>query len=329
MGSNSFGRQFTVTTFGESHGKGIGCVIDGCPAGLVIDEEMIHREMRRRRPGHSSLTSPRKETDQVEILSGVLEGKSTGTPITLWIVNKDHKSSSYEEVKDIIRPGHANFTYLKKYGIFDYRGGGRSSARETATRVAAGAIAKQLIGDIKVSAKLVEVGGRKERFKEVIEKAKEEGDSVGGVIECIISNVPAGLGDPIYEKVEANLGKAVLSINACKGIEFGAGFDGTRIKGSEHNDQMKDGKFLSNHHGGILAGITTGEDIIFRAAFKPTSSIKKEMKTMSIAGNNVTYKVKTNTRHDPCVALRAPVIVEAMAALVLVDYFLLKNCDKI
>ena len=329
MGSNSFGRQFKVTSFGESHGKGIGCVIDGCPAGVYLDEQMFASAMKRRRPGFSPFTSPRKEEDRVEILSGVFENTSTGAPITLWIENKDQKSTSYEEVKDVIRPGHANFSYLKKYGIFDYRGGGRASARETATRVAAGVVAKQLLGAIVIQAKVIQVGGYKENFKKVLEQVIEEGDSVGGIIECNIKNVPPGLGDPIYEKVEANLAKAMLSINACRGVEFGDGFDSAAMKGSLHNDQMENGKFLTNHHGGILAGITTGEEITFRAAFKPTSSIKKEMKTLLTCGANTTLAPKKNTRHDPCVALRAPAIVEAMAALVFADFILLSNCDKL
>jgi chorismate synthase len=328
MASNFFGRQFKVTTFGESHGKGIGCVIDGAPAGLYIDQEIINNQMRRRRPGFNPLTSPRKEEDEVEILSGVFENKTTGTPIALWIQNKDQKSSCYEEVKDIFRVGHANFSYLKKYGIFDYRGGGRASARETASRVAAGAIAKKIIEPIEIEATVIQVGSVKENFEQYLEKIMMEGDSVGGIIECRVKNVPPGLGDPIYEKVEANLAKAILSINACNGIEFGGGFSSLSMKGSEYNDQMENGAFLSNHHGGILAGITTGEEIIFRCSFKPTSSVKKKMKTLSIFGENVESIPKENVRHDPCVALRAPVIVEAMTSLVFVDYFLLKNCSK-
>ncbi len=284
--------------------------------------------MKRRRPGSSPFTSPRKEKDHVEILSGVFEGKSTGAPITLWIPNLDHQSSSYDEVKEVIRVGHGNYSYLKKYGIFDYRGGGRASARETSVRVAAGAVAKQLLGDIDIQAQVVEVGGETSNFKAILEKVMEEGDSVGAIIECIIKNVPAGLGDPIYEKMEANLAKAMLSINACKGIEFGSGFSASKMRGSEHNDEMEDGEFLSNHHGGILAGISTGEDIVFRLPFKPTSSVKKPMKTLSTGGRSITYSPKLNTRHDPCVALRAPVIVEAMAALVIVDFLLLNNCSK-
>ena len=304
-------------------------MIDGCPAGVSIDEEMIYEEMKRRRPGYSSLTSPRKERDYVEIISGVFEGKSTGTPIALMIENKDQQSKCYEEVKNVFRVGHANFSYLKKYGIFDYRGGGRASARETATRVAAGAIAKKIISPIKVDAFVSEVGGEKENFEEVIKRARDENDSVGGVIRCRISSMEAGLGDPVYEKLEANLAKAMLSINACCGIEFGEGFSASKMRGSEYNDQMEDGKFLSNHHGGILAGISTGEDIYFNVAFKPTSSIKKPMKTTTLCGKNVMQTLQKKARHDPCVALRAPVIVEAMAALTIVDSFLLKNCSKI
>ncbi len=329
MGSNSFGRQFEVTTFGESHGKGIGCVIDGCPAGVFINEALIEKEMQKRRPGFSPFTSTRKEEDVVEILSGVFEGKSTGAPITLWIKNKDHDSTCYDDVKDVIRVGHANYSYLKKYGIFDYRGGGRASARETTARVAAGAIAKQMITPISIHARVIEIGGYKEGFNELLEQAMEEKDSFGGLIECVVKGVPAGLGDPIYEKIEANLAKAILSINACKGIEFGSGFNSAKMRGSTHNDQMENGKFITNYHGGILGGITTGEDIIFRAPFKPTSSIKREMKTMTLDGRNTTSRLKENARHDPCVALRAPVIVEAMTALVLVDLLLLNNCSKI
>ncbi len=329
MGSNSFGRQFVVTTFGESHGKGVGCVIDGCPSGVLINKEMIEKQMDRRRPGYSPLTSPRKEEDRVEILSGVFEGKSTGAPITLWIKNTNHDSACYADVKDIIRVGHANYSYLKKYGNFDYRGGGRASARETAARVAAGAIAKLIIDPISIEAKVIEIGGYKEGFNELLEHVMEENDSLGGLIECVVKNVPAGLGDPIYEKIEANLGKAILSINACKGIEFGSGFNSAKMRGSLHNDQMEDGRFITNHHGGILAGITTGEDIIFRAPFKPTSSIRREMKTITLDGRNTISKLKDDTRHDPCIALRATVIVEAMTALVLVDHLLLNNCSKI
>jgi len=329
LGSNAFGKIFTVTTFGESHGKGIGCVIDGCPAGIEIGDDFFEKEMKKRRPGYSVYTSPRTEEDHVEVLSGIFEGKTTGAPVALWIKNKDAMSSSYEEVKDIIRVGHANYSYLQKYGIFDYRGGGRASARETAARVAAGAIAKKIIEPMHVVAKIIEMGGRKEGFAHVLKEAMLEGDSLGAVIECRVKNVPAGLGDPVYEKMESNLAKAIISINACCGIEFGAGFKAATMKGSEHNDEMEDGKFLSNHHGGILAGITTGNDIVFKAAFKPASSIKKEMRTITTSGKNITFKPKTNVRHDPCVAIRATVIVEAMTALVLVDHLLLNNSVKL
>ena len=328
MGSNSFGRQFQVTTFGESHGKGIGCIIDGCPAGISIDKEMIEADLKKRRPGYSNLTSPRKEEDKVEILSGVFENLSTGTPITLWIKNKDQKSENYNEVKNIYRVGHANFSYLQKYGIFDYRGGGRASARETAARVAAGSIAKKIISPISIESRLIEAGGDK-NYQDAIKRAQKENDSVGGIILCRVSNMIAGLGDPIYEKLEASLAKAMLSINACCGIAFGKGFAAARMKGSQHNDQMKDLSFLSNNHGGILAGISTGEDVIFEVAFKPTSSIKKPMQTMTLDGKNTTSQPKTNTRHDPCVALRAPPIVDAMTGIILADFLLLKNCSKI
>lgn len=328
MGSNSFGKLFTITTFGESHGEGIGCIIDGCPSNIEINEEMINKDMRRRRPGYSFYTSPRKESDEVKILSGVFEGKSTGAPIFIWIKNQNQKSSSYEEVKNLIRVGHANYSYLKKYGIFDYKGGGRASARETACRVAAGAVAKQLLGETRFSTKIIEVGGKTEGFAAALKKAISEGDSLGGVIECRIKNVPAGLGEPIYEKIESKLASAMMSINATRGVEFGEGFNAAKMKGSEHNDEMEDSAFLSNHHGGILGGITTGEEIVFRVAFKPTSSINLPQKTIDLDGKNVIYTPKENKRHDPCVALRAPVIVEAMAAIVLADLLALNRCNK-
>ena len=282
--------MFTVTTFGESHGKGIGCVIDGCPAGVCINEALINKEMKKRRPGFSKYTSPRKEDDEVEILSGVFEGKSTGAPITLWIKNKGQKKGSYEEVKNIFRVGHANFSYLKKYGIFDYQGGGRTSARETAARVAASAIAKSLLGDIKIRTRIKEIGGRTSGFAKLLEQAIKEGDSYGGIVQCVVSQVPSGLGEPIYDKITARLASAMMSINASRGFEIGEGFDSAQMKGSLHNDQMEDGEFLSNHHGGVLAGVTTGEDLVFNVAFKPTSSIKKPMKTMTLDGKKCCNK---------------------------------------
>jgi len=328
MGSNSFGNLFKITTWGESHGKAIGVVIDGCPAGLEIDEEMIHASLAKRAPGNNPLTSPRKEPDHAEILSGVFEGKTTGTPISIIIWNKDADSSKYEPIKDKLRPGHANYTYLEKYGIFDYRGGGRSSARETAGRVAAGAIAKQILHhfDIKISAKILQ-------DEKLIEQAKAEGDSIGGVVEFTITNAPVGLGDPIYQKLEANLAKAMMSLPATKGFELGLGFQAAKMKGSEHNDSfvVSEGKVQTstNHAGGTLGGISTGMPIVGRVAFKPTSSILKAQKTLTTAGKETTFSLPPGSRHDPCVAIRAVPIVEAMCSLVLVDAILLQRCTRL
>ncbi|HLB59145.1 MAG TPA: chorismate synthase [Bdellovibrionota bacterium] len=316
MASNQFGNVFAVTTFGESHGKGIGAVIDGCPANLEISVEEIQQELDRRRPGQSHLVSPRKEKDQVEILSGVFEGKTTGAPIALFIRNQDADSNPYESIKHLHRPGHANFSYLEKYGIFDYRGGGRASARETVARVAAGAIAKKLIAPIEVRA---EVENREALEKEV-ERAMQEGDSIGAVICCEITNVMKGLGDPIYQKLEALLAFAMLSIPATRGFEFGAGFRAAEMKGSEHNAQFG--------REGILGGISSGAPIAFRVAFKPTSSIKKAQETTDLEGNAAMLQLPEGSRHDPCVALRAPVIVESMAALVLADALLMQRLSR-
>jgi chorismate synthase len=332
MGSNRIGKVFQVTTFGESHGCAMGAVIDGCPSGLEITEEEIQMELERRRPGLSRHTSPRKERDRVEILSGIFEGKTTGAPIALLIKNEDGRRDAYEPIKDILRPGHANYTYLKKYGIFDYRGGGRASARETVARVAAGAIARKLIAPIVCKAKVIEVGGEKDpkRIDELLDQMVTEGDSIGAVIECEIYNVPAGLGDPIYDKLEAQLGSAMLSIPATRGVEFGEGFHAAKMKGSMHNDEYgldEKGNIrsLTNRHGGILAGISTGEVIVFRVPFKPTSSIKKSQKSVDLSGHEVPFILPEGSRHDPCVALRAPSIVEAMASLVLADSLLVQK----
>lgn len=336
MASNSFGTLFRITTFGESHGKGIGVVIDGCPSGLPISLAKIEEDLERRRPGNSPYTSPRNEPDRVEILSGVFEGKSTGAPIALFIQNKDQDPSSYESIKNILRPGHANFTYLQKYGIFDHRGGGRASGRETVARVAAGSIAKQIIAPISIRAWVDEVGGKTDEksILALIEEIKKEGDSIGGSIACEISNMTAGLGDPVYEKLEAKLASAMLSIPACKGIEFGTGFASSKMRGSECNDAYEldpsgETQFSSNHHGGILAGISTGENILFRVAFKPTSSIKKPQKSVTLDHKSTTFQLPEGSRHDPCVALRAPPIVESMAAIVLADCLLLNKDHKI
>jgi chorismate synthase len=349
MASNAFGTIFVITTFGESHGKAMGVVIDGCPAGLPITEEEINTALAKRAPGKSPYTSPRKEEDKAEILSGLFEGKTTGAPICIIIPNKDADSSKYEGIKDVLRPGHANYTYLEKYGIFDYRGGGRASARETVCRVAAGAIAKKVlehhgiftcaylnrVGDVQSQETLADYGSpifcRDKKAEEsmilCLEKAKKEGDSLGGVVEFVAS-VPAGLGDPVYEKLEAKLAHAMLSIPASKGIELGSGFSSVRMQGSEHNDLFvrENGvKTKTNHAGGTLGGISTGMPLQGRVAFKPTSSIRKEQETLNIQGEKSSFILPKGSRHDPCVAIRAVPVVEAMLSLVLVDSFLLNR----
>lgn len=365
MGSNSFGKVFTITTWGESHGKAIGVVIDGCPANLPLSDEEINQELKLRQPGTSPYTSPREESDVAEILSGVFEGKTTGAPICIIIPNKDADSSKYEPIKDLLRPGHANFTYLEKYGIFDFRGGGRSSARETACRVAAGAVAKKILSlaGVEVCAYVKEIGGTSMEMAELstlsklkeltlqsplfcpdgratksmiklLDAAKAEGDSLGGLIECIAMPLPIGLGDPVYEKLEANLAKALLSIPATKGFEFGSGFASTHMKGSEHNDEFtvdEKGAIITktNYAGGALGGISTGMPLIFRVAFKPTSSIKKPQCTLSTAKQQETFMLPERSRHDPCVTIRAVPVVEAMTALVLADAFLMNRMSKL
>lgn len=324
MASNRFGNLFTITTFGESHGKGIGVVIDGCPANVEILEEEIQAELDRRRPGFSAYTSPRREEDRVEILSGVFEGKSTGAPIALFIANQNVDSSKYESIKHLYRPGHANYTYLEKYGIFDYRGGGRSSGRETAARVAAGAIAKKLIYPMQVRAEVEDL----EKIEAVLAEVMRNGDSLGGVIRCEVNPVMRGLGDPIYQKLEALLAFAMLSIPATKGIEFGSGFAGSKMLGSEHNDVFGKEGMETNHHGGILGGISSGLPIVFRVAFKPTSSIKKPQKSTDFEGREELFLLPEGSKHDPCIALRAPVIVESMTAIVLADAILMNRCSK-
>ena len=366
MASNRFGNLFQITTWGESHGKAIGVVIDGCPAGLPLCDEEINQELKLRQPGKTAYVSPRGEKDLAEIYSGVFEGKTTGAPISIIIHNKDADSSKYEPIKDLLRPGHANFTYLEKYGIFDYRGGGRSSARETACRVAAGTIAKKLLKlhKIEIVAFIKEIGGiaipessptdpvilRKERLSspifcpheattsqiiQAIEKAKTEGDSLGGIIEAIAFNLPVGLGDPIYEKLEANLAKAMLSIPASKGFEIGSGFQSARMRGSEHNDPFilgPAGKIAtsSNFAGGTLGGISTGMPLLIRVPFKPTSSIIKPQNTLTTQKEETSFTLSEGSRHDPCVAIRAVPIVEAMMALVLIDALLMdKACFRL
>lgn len=361
MASNFFGQVFRITTFGESHGKGIGVVIDGCPAGLALTEEDINEQLALRRPGRS-FTSPRKEEDLAEILSGLFEGKTTGAPLAIFIRNKDADSSQYSAIKDLYRPGHANFTYLKKYGIFDYRGGGRSSARETAARVAAGAVAKKLLSHygITCTAFVSEIGNisippqdffdlealREKTYKspifcpdkkteeEIIKKIEaviEEKDSLGGILTCI-AHLPQGLGNPIYQKLEALLASAMLSLPASKGFEIGKGFQAARMKGSEHNDSFdfdEDVYLKTNFSGGTLGGISTGSPLFFRVAFKPTSSIKKPQNTVDFSGNKAIFQLPDTARHDPCVAIRAVPIIEAMTALVLIDLFLLNKLSKI
>ena len=354
MAGNSFGNLFRLTTFGESHGEAIGGIIDGCPAGLEVDLEQIQAEMDRRKPGQSAIVTQRKESDTVKFLSGIFEGRTTGTPIGFVIENADQKSKDYSHIKDVYRPSHADYTYDQKYGTRDYRGGGRSSARETACRVAAGAIAKQLLQDIKITAYTSAVGEIKlqKQFEELdlleieknpvrcpdpetaskmevfIKEIRSQGDTVGGVVECVISNVPVGLGEPVFDKLHAKLGAAMLSINAVKGFEYGSGFAGAIMKGSQHNDLFNpDGSTKTNHSGGIQGGISNGMNIVFRVAFKPVATLIQKQQTINKAGEEVEMQGKG--RHDPCVVPRAIPIVEAMAALVLADYYLLNKTSRI
>jgi chorismate synthase len=332
MGSNTFGTLFCVTTWGESHGKAIGAVIDGCPAGIALTEDDINAELAKRAPGRSPYTSPRREPDETEILSGVFEGVTTGAPISIMIHNRDADSSKYESIKHLARPGHANTTYLAKYGVFDYRGGGRASARETACRVAAGAIAKKLMARLGtvIEAELVEVGGQREGFESLIEKAKAEGDSLGGVVEFTIRGLPAGLGEPVYRKFESMLAAAMLSIPATKGFEIGEGFEAARMRGSTHNDAfISTGKSATNHAGGTLGGITTGMEVRGRVAIKPTSSIMKPQSTVDLDGKEAEFQLPQGSRHDPCVAIRAVPVVEAMAALVTADALLMTQGSSV
>ncbi|MEO6348464.1 MAG: chorismate synthase [Aquaticitalea sp.] len=354
MAGNSFGKLFTLTTFGESHGPSIGGIIDGCPAGIELDMQAIQHEMNRRKPGQSEIVTQRKEPDTVEFLSGIFEGKTTGTPIGFQIKNTNQKSQDYSHIKDVYRPSHADFTYEKKYGVRDYRGGGRSSARETACRVVAGAIAKQVLKDVKIHAFTSSVGDifidkpyqeldfskiesndvrcpDETIAKQMIEKIKairKEGDTIGGTVTCVIQNVPIGLGEPVFDKLHAELGKAMLSINAVKGFEYGSGFCGAKMKGSEHNDLFNaNGTTKTNLSGGIQGGISNGMDIYFRVAFKPVATIIQKQNTLDKQGNIVEMQGKG--RHDPCVVPRAVPIVEAMAALVLADYLLLRRQESL
>ncbi len=352
MPGNSFGQIFRITTFGESHGEALGVIIDGCPSGLEVDVELIQKELDRRRPGQSKIVTQRKEKDTINILSGIFEGKTTGMPITLVLFNEDARSKDYSHIKDLYRPSHADFTYDAKYGHRDYRGGGRSSARETAARVAAGAIAMALLRKhgISVQAFVNQVGpiamektyqqldlsqtesniircpdaDYAEKMIDYINKIKKAGDTTGGVITCVIKGCPVGLGEPVFDKLHADLGKATLSINACKGFEYGSGFDGVQKKGSEHNDKFinVDGviRTETNFSGGVQGGISNGMDIYFKAAFKPVATIIPEQD--SVDKDGMPAKVAGRGRHDPCVVPRAVPIVESMAALVVVDHWL-------
>lgn len=321
---NTFGRNFRVTSFGESHGPAVGCVIDGCPPGIALDETNIQPLLDRRKPGTSPLVSPRREDDKIEILSGVFLGKTTGTPIALLVRNHGAHSNDYEELKTLLRPGHADFTYQQKYGIRDHRGGGRSSGRETVGRVAAGAVALQILAaqKIVVTGRIISVHGKTspEEIESEILKAKEVGDSVGGVAEIIATGCPAGLGDPVFDKLDAAIAGAMMGIGAVKGVEIGDGFAVAGRFGSENNDPITKNGFLSNHAGGILGGISSGQDIVVRIAVKPTPSIAKPQKTIDIHGNDAMITVKG--RHDPCILPRIVPVAEAMLALVLADALL-------
>ncbi|MCH9757380.1 MAG: chorismate synthase [Gammaproteobacteria bacterium] len=360
MASNTFGNIFKMTTWGESHGKAVGVVIDGCPAGISLSDNDINLALKRRAPGRNNLTSPRREPDIAEIYSGLFEGVTTGAPISIVILNRDADSSKYEPIKHLLRPGHANYTYLEKYGTFDYRGGGRASARETACRVAASAVAQKILGhhNIQIFAYMQAIGSinatcdvehlnhekinmsplfcpdekAEKKMIDALESAKSEGDSLGGVVEFFVKNLPVGFGDPIYEKLEANLAKAMMSLPATKGFEIGEGFSAARMKGSEHNDAFTSGTHEpteSNHAGGTLGGISTGMPLVGRVAFKPTSSIKKSQNTVDLDGKKQTFKLPEGSRHDPCVAIRAVPIIDAMCALVLADALLMNRCSKL
>lgn len=353
MSGNIYGTLFRLATYGESHGPAIGGVIDGCPAGIALDFEAIQRDLNRRKPGQSAIVTQRKEPDEVSFYSGIFEGKTTGTPIGFAIHNTNQKSHDYSHIKDSYRPSHADYVYDEKYGIRDYRGGGRSSARETASRVVAGAIAKQFLAPISIQAYVSSVGTLTmntppsqvdfstieenpvrcpdpklaEEMEAYIKQIRKEGDTVGGIITCVINNVPVGLGEPVFDKLNAELGKAMLSINAVKGFEYGSGFGGTQMKGSEHNDLFNtDGTTQTNRSGGIQGGISNGMDIYFNVAFKPVATIMQHQETINSKGEKVDMQGKG--RHDPCVVPRAVPIVEAMTAIVLADFSLLKRTNK-
>ena len=354
MSGNTFGKSFTLTTYGESHGPALGGVIDGCPAGVPIAIETIQEELNRRKPGQSAIVTQRKEPDTVEIYSGVFDGKSTGTPIGFVIHNTNQKSKDYTHIKDSYRPSHADYVYDQKYGFRDYRGGGRSSARETAARVVAGSIAKQLISPIEIQAFVSAVGeltlpnpegisdysfieqnpvrcpdkAMAAEMETYIKQVRKDGDTVGGVITCVAKNVPVGLGEPVFDKLHAVLGQAMLSINAVKGFEYGSGFAGAVLRGSAHNDLYnEDGTTKTNNSGGVQGGISNGMDIYFNVAFKPVATIMQSQETIDNKGETVTMEGKG--RHDPCVVPRAVPIVEAMTALVLADFTLRNKKAKL
>ena len=358
--SNTYGKLFRITTFGESHGAAVGVIVDGCPAGLEVNLEEIQHALDRRRPGQSAITTPRKEEDKVTVLSGIFEGRTQGTPIAMVVNNKDQHSHDYSHIQHAFRPSHADYTYTAKYGTRDYRGGGRSSARETVARVAAGALAAKLlekygvsvrsyvsqVGKIKLQKPYTELdlnqidsnivrcpdGSTAARMIGLIEDARDSLDTIGGVVSCVIQGVPAGLGEPVFDKLHAELGKAMLSINAVKGFEYGSGFEGVKMRGSEHNDQFytdEEGNIRTrtNHSGGIQGGISNGQDIYFNVAFKPVATILQPQQTINDAGEDITLKGKG--RHDPCVLPRAVPIVDAMAALVLADFLMRQQANKI
>lgn len=362
MASNHFGQIFRLTTWGESHGKAIGVVIDGCPAGLSLNASSINAALKQRAPGNNPYTSPRKEPDHADVLSGLFEGKTTGAPISIIIDNKQAEPQKYEPIKHLLRPGHANYTYLEKYGLFDYRGGGRASARETACRVAAGAVAQALLDtqNIRVCAYLKQIGDihadtsthstdalttslaksaifwpdqhTETAATQRLDAIKQQGDSLGGLIECIIDHVPVGLGDPVYEKMEAKLANAMLSIPASKGFEIGEGFNVLQHSGATHNDRFAHkapGITQTNHAGGTLGGITTGMPIVIRVAFKPTSSIKQAQPTVTLEGEKDTFVLPPGAKHDPCLAIRAVPVVKAMSQLVLADALLMRRHSRV
>ncbi|ANO33256.1 chorismate synthase [Vibrio breoganii] len=345
MAGNSIGQHFRVTTFGESHGIALGCIIDGCPPGLALEEADLQKDLDRRRPGTSRYTTARREPDEVKILSGVFEGQTTGTSIGLLIENTDQRSKDYSEIKDKFRPGHADYTYHQKYGVRDYRGGGRSSARETAMRVAAGAVAKKYLAQefgVEIKAYLTQMGDVKienvdfdeiennpffspdaaavEKFDQLIRELKKDGDSVGAKLQVVAKSVPVGLGEPIFDRLDADIAHALMSINAVKGVEIGDGFEVAAQKGSEHRDELTPDGFASNHAGGILGGISTGQDIVANIALKPTSSITVPGNTINRQGEAT--QLITKGRHDPCVGIRAVPIAEAMLAIVVLDHLL-------